>query len=174
MSVQRAPSLPPYAHVVRDLGLGTHPFLHLLPRVAESPAVARIATRETPLAILLASARVAIESGDGYAYVDVDRPAIVLAASYYRHGNALDLYLDLLHELTHLRQLAEGADLWDERFAYVDRITEIEGYAVAVEEGRRLGMTDSEVVHHLSNPWMTEADVQRLIGHIGRFLGGPA
>ena len=28
-------------------------------------------------------------------------------------------------------------DLWDERFAYVDRITEIEGYAVAVEEGRR-------------------------------------
>jgi hypothetical protein len=170
MSVERAPTLPPYARIVGGLGQGVHPFLHLLPRIAESPAVGRIATADTPLAVLLASARVAIESGDGYAYVDVDRPAIVLAASYYRHGNPLDLYLDMLHELTHLRQLAEGADLWDERFAYVDRITEIEGYAVAVEEGRRLGMTDSEVVHHLSNPWMSEADVQRLIGHIGRFL----
>lgn len=170
MSSQRAPALPPYAHVVRGLRGGTHPFLALLPRAAESPAMKRIGTLEIPVAELLAETVVDIEPGDGYVYVDVGQPAIVLREGYYRHGSDLDLYLDLLHELTHMRQLAQGFDLWDERFAYVDRITEIEGYAVAVEEGRRLGMSDAEVVRHLSNPWMTEADVQRLAAHIARFL----
>jgi len=61
-------------------------------------------------------------------------------------------------------------DLWDERFAYVDRPTEIEGYAVAIEEGRRLGMTGEDVVDHLATPWMTAADTVRLLAHIDGFL----
>jgi hypothetical protein len=66
---------------------------------------------------------------------------------------ARTLYLDLLHELTHLRQLDEGLDLWDERFAYVHRPTEIEGHAIAIEEGRRLGMTSEDVSDHLAALW---------------------
>ena len=60
----------------------------------------------------------------------------------------MDLYLDLAHELTHLRQLAEGKNLWDHSIHYVDRLTEIEGYAVAVEEGLRLGMTEAQILSH--------------------------
>jgi hypothetical protein len=82
----------------------------------------------------------------------------------------LDLYLDLAHELTHLRQLAEGKNLWDHSIHYVDRPTEIEGYAVAVEEGLRLGMTETEIIRHLSNPWLSDADVARLRKNIKRFL----
>ena len=162
--------LPDYARVVKSLARGEHSYLALLPRVAESPAARRIQSPAMPLDRLLETARVRIEPGDGYVWVDDEAPAIILAEHYYQHGNACDLYLDLLHELTHLRQLAEAQDLWDERFRYVDRPTEIEGYAVAIEEGRRLGMTEARIVRHLSNPWMTRTDIQRLLENVNRFL----
>jgi hypothetical protein len=52
----------------------------------------------------------------------------------------------------------------------VDRPTEIEGYAVAVEEGIRLGMTEEQVIQHLSNPWLDDSEVERLRRNIDRFL----
>ena len=102
--------------------------------------------------------------------MDVQIPAIVLSEDYYARANPLDLYLDLAHELTHLRQLAEGKNLWDHSIHYVDRPTEIEGYAVAVEEGLRLGMTEAQIIHHLSNPWLDDSEVARLRKNIARFL----
>lgn len=162
--------LPDYAIVERSLGCGLHPYRLLLPRLEESPAARRIETPLTPLAPLIDNARVRIKPGDGYLWVDIKTPAINLIEAYYHRAHPIDLYLDLVHELTHLRQLAEGKDLWDHSLDYVDRPTEIEGYAVAVEEGMRLGMDEDEVIRHLSNPWMTETDVARLRGHIDRFL----
>lgn len=162
--------MPKYARIVMQLPRGEHSFLALLPLAAESPAVHLVESPAIPIARLLETSRVRIERRSGYIWVDDDSPAIILTERYYRHGSPLDLYLDLLHELTHLRQLAEGQGLWDESFDYVDRPTEIEGYAIAVQEGRRLGMTEADIVRHLSNPWMTPADVTRLRANVERFL----
>lgn len=164
--------MPEYAVVVRTLGSGMHPYRSLLPRLEESPAARWIESPSTRLGPLLDGARIRIKPGEGYVWVDVKIPAIVLIEDYYRRGNPVDLYLDLVHELTHLRQLAEGKNLWDHSLAYVDRPTEIEGYAVAVKEGTRLGMNEDEVIRHLSNPWMSEAEVARLRANIDRFLEG--
>ena len=163
-------TLPPYAIVDRSRPVGTQPYTDLLPRAAESPALARIEPDAAARERLLGEARVRVSPIPGYAYIDVGTPCIVLAWTYYKAGRGLDLYLDLLHELTHLRQLAQGADLWDKRYAYVDRWTEVEGYAVAVEEGRRLGMTEEDLRGHLSNPWMTRGDVRKLQENIRGFL----
>jgi hypothetical protein len=162
--------LPEYAFVDRTLSCGDHPYRLLLPRLEESPVARRIESAAVPLVPLIDSARVRIKRGKGFVYVDVQVPAIVLIEDYYRRGNALDLYLDLAHELTHLRQLAEGKNLWDHSLHYVDRPTEIEGYAVAVEEGLRLGMTETEVMQHLSNPWLNPEEVARLRKNIEQFL----
>jgi hypothetical protein len=162
--------LPAWPQVDRSLPTGEHPYLKVLPAVKSSPALARIAALPTARDRLLERARVQIRGHQGYAFVDVDVPCIVLSEWYFRSGSDRDLYLDLLHELTHLRQLDQGLDLWDERFEYVDRPTEIEGYAVAIEEGRRLGMTGEDVVDHLANPWMTAADTVRLLAHVDGFL----
>jgi hypothetical protein len=162
--------LPDYAIVNRTLPRGEHPYLALLPLVRESPAARRIGSCTIPLDTLLDRARVRVERGDGYIWVDDEAPAIVLVEKYYLEGNALDLYLDLLHELTHLRQLMEGLELWDDGFPYVNRPTEIEGYAVAVEEGCRLGMMEPEILKHLSNPWMSRQEVVLLYENVTRFL----
>jgi hypothetical protein len=162
--------LPEYARVIRTLGCGLHPYRSLLPRLEESPVARRIESPATPLGSLMDGARVRIQTGEGYCLVDVKTPAIILFEKYYHQADPLDLYLDLVHELTHLRQLAEGKNLWDRSIHYVDRPTEIEGYAVAVEEGLRLGMTEDEIIHHLSNPWLSDGDVARLRSNIDKFL----
>ena len=162
--------IPDYAVVNRTLGCGMHPYRLLLPRFEESPAVRRIETPAIPIGPLIDSARVKIKKGEGYLYVDVKIPAITLIEDYYRRANPLDLYLDLAHELTHLRQLAEGRNIWDHSLHYVDRPTEIEGFAVAVEEGIRLGLTEEQVIQHLSNPWLDDDEVDRLRKNIDRFL----
>jgi hypothetical protein len=164
--------LPEYAIVNRTLSCGTHPYRLFLPRFEESPAVRLIATPAVPIGPLLDDARIKIKNGEGYCYVDVRIPAIVLMEGYYHNANPLDLYLDLAHELTHLRQLAEGRNIWDHSLHYVDRPTEIEGYAVAVAEGMRLGMTEEQVLQHLSNPWLNDDEVMRLRKNIDQFLAG--
>jgi hypothetical protein len=165
--------LPEYAHVVRALKCGFYPYRRLLPGFEESPAIRRIATADMPIGPLLDSAFVEIAKGEGFCFVNVenpDKPFINLFESYYIQGNPLDLYLDLAHELTHLRQHAEGKELWDHDLHYVDRPTEIEGYAVAVEEGIRLGMTEEQIVRHLSNPWLSRAETARLRGNIEKLI----
>ncbi len=162
--------LPEYAIVNRTLGCGLHPFRLLLPRFEESPAVRRIETPDIPIGPLLDEARVKIKKGEGFLYVDVKIPAIILIEDYYHKANALDLYIDLAHELTHVRQMLEGKNIWDHSLDYVDRPTEIEGYAVAVEEGIRLGMTEEQVIQHLSNPWLSDEEVIRLRRNIDMFL----
>jgi hypothetical protein len=165
-------SLPEYASVNRAVGLGTHPYLQLLPGAARSPALRRIARDESVQAALLRDARVRVLPIPGWAFINVRKPCIELGWFYLKLGRAPDLYLDLLHELTHLRQLSEGAELWDSRFGYVDRPTEIEGYAVAVEEASRLGMSDEQILEHLHNPWMSAAAARRLRRNIDEFLAG--
>ena len=165
--------LPEYARVVRTLECGLHPYRRLLPGFCESPAARRVATAALPIGRIIDSAFVEITGGEGFCFVNVENPEnpfIVLFESYYRRGNPLDLYIDLAHELTHLRQHAEGKELWDREFHYVDRPTEIEGYAVAVEEGVRLGMTEEDVIRHLSNPWLSPAETARLRGNVEKFL----
>lgn len=155
----------------RGLKPGLHPYLDLIPRVRETPAMHLVYRDEAERERLLVKAAVRIVDEEGFAWIDEAEPCIVLTYGYYREGSERDLYLDLLHELTHLRQLDEGRDVWDERFEYVDRETEIEGYSVAIAEGRRLGMNDDALRLHLCNPWMTDGDVERLFAHIQKRLG---
>jgi hypothetical protein len=168
------PALPEYARVERSLSPGEHPLRALLPGLAKSPAIRAVAPEKRLRRRLIEKTRVLIDGPRGYCFVDVETQRIVVSEHYYATGSDLDLYLDLLHELTHLRQLDEGFDLWDERFEYIERPTEVEAYAVAVAEGRRLGMTPPQVRQHLENPWMSAQDVDRLLGFIEAFLsGGP-
>ena len=162
--------LPEYTQIIRTLERGPHPYRHILPRLEESRIVDRIATAAMPIASIMDAARVRITEGEDFCFVDVDEPAVILFENYYHNGNPLDLYLDLVHELTHLRQHAEGKDLWNHELHYVDRPTEIEGFAVAVEEGIRLGMTEEQVIRHLSNPWLSPEEVARLRRNIDKFL----
>src|SRR5437773_7029595 len=79
-----------------------------------------------------------------------------------RSRNRRDIYLDVVHELVHVRQFREGKELFPEGFNYPDAPTEIEAYRVCIAEGRRLGMTDRDLFKYLKVEWMDEGDLRRL------------
>jgi hypothetical protein len=72
------------------------------------------------------------------------------------------LYLDIIHELCHVKQHLQGRNLYDERKAYVDRETEIEAYQITVQEARRIGLNDDAISNYLSVTWITTEEHKRL------------
>jgi hypothetical protein len=98
----------------------------------------------------------------GYMYVDSSDGHLVISTRYLENGNRTDIYLDLIHELCHVKQYMEGRELFDPRYDYVDRPTEIEAYRYAVKEARRLGLSEERICLYLKTEWMSEDDFKRL------------
>jgi len=98
----------------------------------------------------------------GYMYVDSSDGHLVISTRYLENGNRTDIYLDLIHELCHVKQYMEGKELFDPRYDYVDRPTEIEAYRYAVQEARRLGLSEERICLYLKTEWMSEDDFRRL------------
>src|SRR5438128_5069833 len=88
-------------------------------------------------------------SKSGYMGVSDEDGHLVVSTHYLRTGNRRDIYLDVVHELVHVRQFSEGKQLFPEGFNYPDAPTEGEAYKVRIAEGPRLGMTDRERLQHL-------------------------
>jgi hypothetical protein len=102
----------------------------------------------------------------GYMGVDNTDGHLMVNERYFNSGNRVDIYLDIIHELVHVKQHMEGKDLFDPNYEYVDRPTEIEAYGYAVAEARRLGWTDEQICEYLKTDWLSEKDVKRLAKHI--------
>jgi hypothetical protein len=56
----------------------------------------------------------------------------------------------------------EGKELFDDRYSYVDRPTEVEAYEHTVEEARRLGLNDDRICEYLKTEWMSNNEMKRL------------
>jgi hypothetical protein len=62
-----------------------------------------------------------------------------------------------------VRQFREGKELYDRRYPYFERPTEIEAYQVAVEEARRIGMGREEIVEYLKVEWVTPEEFAKFV-----------
>ena len=103
----------------------------------------------------------------GYMGVSDEDGHLVVSTHYLRTGKRRDIYLDVVHELVHVKQFQDGRQLFPENFEYSTAPTEIEAYKVCIAEGRRLGMTDKEVLEYLKVPWMDDKDWRRLARNLG-------
>ena len=98
----------------------------------------------------------------GYMYVDGKDGHLTISKRYLDNGDKIDIYLDLIHELCHVKQHMDGRELFDSRYDYVERPTEIEAYRYAVKEARRLGLSEQRICLYLKTEWMSEDDLKRL------------
>lgn len=136
------------------------PFAEVFPgfdRVAAVRALFGDATAQ-----VLRTLRVEFSWLGGYMWVNGWNGRLMVNPRYLQRGDRLDVYLDVVHELVHIRQLRQGRDLFDGRYAYVDRPTEIEAYRAAVDEARRLGVNDARICRYLKTEWMSEEDLRQL------------
>jgi hypothetical protein len=116
---------------------------------------------------VLSDIRVDVQARPGYLRVDDETGNIVVSGEYLKTGDERHLYLDVVHELVHVRQFMEGKELFDRRYTYVDRPTEIEAYRACVAEGKRIGMKDDEVTEYLKVEWVTDEEFGRLLVSVG-------
>jgi len=147
--------------ILRNVVVQTYPFTDYFKGFEKVEAVKKIFGEKTE--DVLRSLRVEFV-GSRWAYMgvsDVDGHLIV-GAHYLKNGDIVDIYLDVVHELVHVKQFLDGKELFESRFNYVDRPTEVEAYRIAVEEARKLGLNDKRICQYLRTEWMTDEDFERL------------
>lgn len=159
-------SMPQKPTVKFEKGLkkGTYPIAKLCSGIEKVAAVKKIFGKNTKRVI--SNLKVRIAQTNKYAYIDVKNGSIVLSQKYLKSADPLYLYLDMVHELVHIRQLHEGKELFDKNYAYVDRPTEIEAYKVASIEARRMGLKGKKLLDYIVVDWITKQEFERLLESI--------
>jgi hypothetical protein len=151
----------------RDLATGVHQLEQLVQGLEHARGLASMFPDAKERRAFLASVEVHVTPFHGYMWIDDHKGRVVVSGDYLRNGEERQVFLDLVHELVHIRQHRAGMDLWDEKFAYVDRPTEVEAYRVAVEEARELGLTEEDLCEYLHVPWCTDKEHARLCKTLG-------
>ncbi len=103
----------------------------------------------------------------GYMGVSDEDGHLIVSAYYLRTGDPTSKYLDVIHELVHVKQYREGKELFDDEFEYHDRPTELDAYRHALKEARRLGMSDPQIFEYLKVDWLDEEEVRKLARNLG-------
>jgi len=142
------------------LGAPSHPFLDYFRGFENVEAVKRIFGEKA--ADVLGKLKIDFIPFGGYMGVNPFNGHLMVNRRYLNGGDELDVYLDLVHELVHVRQFMEGADLFNTKYSYVERPTEVEAYRYAVEEARRLGVSDGRICEYLQTEWMSDGDLKQL------------
>ncbi len=99
----------------------------------------------------------------GYFWIDDDERALVCNLTYLKKGDKRHIYLDVIHELVHIKQHMNGRELFDMDDGYVNTPTEIEAYKYAVKEAKRIGMTKKQIADYLKMEWLSDSDFKRLL-----------
>ncbi len=76
------------------------------------------------------------------------------------------LFMDIYHELCHVRQRQGGANLWEPGVSYVKRWTEVEAYRFVVEEARSLGVADDFIREYLKVEWISAKEHRELLAEL--------
>jgi len=151
--------------ITRDVNIVLHKFMDYFKGFENVEAVREIFGDQTEK--ILSDLKVEFVSRRGYMGVDEQDGHLIVSAYYLKSGTDRDIYLDIVHELVHVKQCMQGKKLFDMSYDYVDRPTEIEAYKHAVKEARRLGMTEKEIYAYLRTEWMNEKDLARLAKSVG-------
>ena len=157
--------MPSKVGINRDVTTGSFHFLDIFTGFESLDVVKSMFDGRTGK--VLAELRVDVQARPGYLRVDDETGNIVISREYLKSGDERHLYLDVVHELAHVRQFMDGKELFDRRYTYVDRPTEVEAYRACVGEGRRLGMSDDELTEYLRVEWITDDEFSRLLLSVG-------
>jgi len=156
--------LPRLLFLILSLG-PSHSFTDYFLGVEEIDAVKQIfgdMTKE-----VLSNLRIQFMKFGGYMGVNPSTGNLMINPNYLNNGDELDIYLDLVHELVHVRQWREGKALFGGHYKYVERPTEVEAYRYAVEEAKRQGVSSERICLYLKTEWISEADLRQLAKSLG-------
>jgi hypothetical protein len=103
----------------------------------------------------------------GYMGVSDEDGHLLISIHHLKTADPIILYLDVFHELHHVKQFFDGRELFSTEYEYVDNPVEIEAYKATVEEARRIGMPEAQIVEYLTIEWITKEQLERLVKAVG-------
>jgi hypothetical protein len=146
--------------IPRSAPVSTYPFTNYFKGFQKLDCVRKIFGEGTDQS--LSNLKVEFIGWRGYMGVSDLDGHLIVGSHYLANGDIIDIYLDIIHELVHVRQFMEGKELFDNDYRYVERPTEVEAYRVAVDEARRLGLTDERICEYLKTEWMSDEELMLL------------
>jgi hypothetical protein len=160
----------------RPVDPGRYPLASIARGLDRSPVLHALFPTEAELRGFLEAVEIEVEESDGYCWVDDTDGHVVVCAPYLNSAEEVYLYLDLCHELVHVKQWREGREIYDRRYPYVERPTELEAWKLTIQEARRLALGDAEIAEYLRLDWVSAADHERFLRAlgVGRPQGGSA
>ncbi|MHA2204155.1 MAG: hypothetical protein ACW991_10745 [Candidatus Hodarchaeales archaeon] len=152
--------------VLRNAKVTTYPFTDYFEGFHKVGIIKRLFGDETE--DVLKNLKIEFRGGKrGYMGVSDDDGHLRINAHYLNNGDIIDIYLDIIHELIHVKQFMDGKKLFDGDFRYIERPTEIEAFRYSVEEARNLGLSDERICEYLSTEWMKDDDLAKLAENLG-------
>ena len=153
--------------VNRNVIEGTYRLEEIFVGLQNSEILLKIFKTKEELDDVFSKIKVIVDVHSHYMHVNNEDASIVIGLEHLKNSDKKILYLDIIHELVHVKQQRQGLDLYDKSYSYVDRPTEVEAYAITVEEARRLGMKDPEIFDYLHVEWITPDEHKRLASAVG-------
>jgi len=154
-------------HINRHLGPGRYAVDEVFRGLEDSPGMKLLMPKKGDRESILSSTYILIVAEDMYMWTDDEDGHVNIGLEYLMKGEEVYLYLDILHELVHVRQFKEGKELFDRSYKYVDRPTEVEAYDYVVHEARRLGLSDEKIYDYLQVEWITKRQHDKLAKRLG-------
>lgn len=146
----------------REFDIGVYRIADIFPGLENNPIFLDIFKDKDVISEVFENTKIKVIERDTYMFVENDNGTVNIGIGHLKTSEETVLYLDIIHELVHVRQQREGLDLYDRSVAYVDRPTEIEAYTWTVEEARRIGLNDKEIMDYLEVEWITPEEHIRL------------
>ena len=154
-------------HIHRHAEPGQYRLEEIFPDIRSCDVLSDIFAGPEEIEGVIEKTRVVVADMPHEMFVSNDDGSITIGLAHLCQASDQFLYLDIIHELCHVKQQMEGRNLYDRSKAYVDRETEIEAYRVTVREARRIGLNDEEIANYLRVSWITQKEHQRLIRALG-------
>ncbi len=188
MAPKSAPAAPPAPKgfcVERTIPAGQHPLLAVFPGLDRLPPAAKMEPRPAKRARLFDETGIEVVDQDMWMYVapwetppfarrrgwtpvvTPGKDCIVVGQGHLRESAAILLYLDIYHELCHILQRRDGANLWEPGLSYVERKTEIDAYRFVIDDARALGVSDEYLREYLKVEWISPAEHRQLLVAVG-------
>src|SRR5574342_84859 len=100
---------------IRPTEPGAYKVADVFDGLERSHTLATIYPDEAERLAVIRNTRLVVSTDDLYGYVDDEDGAIYFGHAHLTKGDPTTVYLDILHELVHVKQLREGRELYDNR-----------------------------------------------------------
>ena len=183
--VEPDPPPPPGFRVNRAIPVGRHPILTVFPGLEGLRPASKIHPDPVRRQKLFRETLIEVVDQDMWMYVAPwevppfarrrgwspvvapDHDCIVVGQGHLRDSAEMILYLDIYHELCHILQRHDGANLWEPGLSYVERKTEVDAYRFVVEEAKLLGVADDYLREYLKVEWISRKEHEQLLEAVG-------